>query len=62
MNLELAALVIFDSGVLLGVLVCRLIEAFTPESKITNAASSRLTGHRPASPPGTPPAAPARSP
>ena len=30
MGIELAAFVIFDSGVLLGVLVCRLIEAFKP--------------------------------
>jgi hypothetical protein len=29
-NIELAAFVVFDSGVLLGVLVCRLTEAFKP--------------------------------
>jgi len=29
-GIELAAFVIFDSGVLLGVLVCRLIEVFKP--------------------------------
>jgi hypothetical protein len=30
MNAEVAAFVIFDSGVVLGVLVCRLTEAFKP--------------------------------
>jgi len=29
-NIELAAFVVFDSGALLGVLVCRLTEALKP--------------------------------